>query len=195
MAGTLWAQTTTSSAMWKMAISRADHCLSTITASFPSAEDITVYIIAYTPAGLLRDYAAVKTWACFGLPAGTNEKKVNLLPLFSYLDFENISIHFVLCIFVFLGRAALMGNGDKCLSSTGFVCLQSGRALQLWMFCPASLCWVHSYAVMSLMASDLQHDDVYPLFTHFYDCLFLSNTFPMYLPHIFYCWPRAYHPP
>lgn len=71
-----------------------------------------------------------KNLSLFGSACRYQWKKVNLLPLFFYLDFENVSIHFVLYISVLLGRAALMGNGDKCLcqANVSFVCSQEGHS-------------------------------------------------------------------
>lgn len=71
------------------------------------------------------------------MPAGTSgKKKVNLLPFSFYLDFENISIRFVLYVHIFLGGKW----GQVSLSSTHFICLQSGRALQLCLKCSVQHC-------------------------------------------------------
>lgn len=71
-----------------------------------------------------------KNLSLFGSACRYQWKKVNLLPLFFYLDFENVSIHFVLYISVLLGGAALMGHGNKCLcqANVSFVCSQEGHS-------------------------------------------------------------------
>lgn len=118
----------------KMAISQADHCSSTITAIFPTAEDtkvlFPVYLLSCSGTIWSKNLSLVLS-ACW-----CQWKKVNLLPLFSYLqsDFGNIGICFALYDSLLLGGAALMGNGDKCLCQTHApICLQLERALQPYL--------------------------------------------------------------
>lgn len=74
MAGTLWVQTTTSSANCENGTFSSRLLLEYNHSHLPQCwrhHSVTPCI----PAELLRDYSGVKTWACFCLPAGTNAKK------------------------------------------------------------------------------------------------------------------------
>lgn len=118
----------------KMAISQADHCSGTITAIFPTAEDTTVLFPIYVLSCSWTIWS--KSLSLFLSACWCQWKKVNLLPLFSYLqsDFGNIGIRFALYNSLLLRGAALMGNGDKCLCQTHApICLQLERALQPYL--------------------------------------------------------------